>query len=267
MLIRSKWTGNVQTNPNLSEVLKSAQITANYTFEDENGDQLVMFGTGPSAFQPDGRVTFDGTFTVVSGTGKFRRANGTLRYDGWARATDRATGVGIGFLTIEGILYGTKIDRDTPFAIVDQGIGTIFNNGQDFTYAGAGFATGVGRFDSAAASSPGPFHAAFVGFVDGRMVLSSSFDAVWTVRGGDQIRFSAVEFISFAVLTLPDGTQVPDLSQTSIPELYYTVEGGTGRFLNAQGVYFARGTFTPTSPDTVAAKWKGLGFLSRCGGR
>ncbi|MBL9168100.1 MAG: hypothetical protein JNN07_10200 [Verrucomicrobiales bacterium] len=248
--------------------LTTGQITANYTFEDENGDQLVMFGTGPSALQPDGRITFDGTFTVTCGTGKFRRASGTLSYEGWARTTDFVTGVGIGFLTIDGMLYGTKIHRDTPFAVADQGIGTIFNDGQDFTYAGAGFATGVGRFDSAASSTPGPFRAAFVGFVDGRMVLSSSFETVWTVRGGDQIRLSGVEFISFAVVTLPDGTQVPDFSQTSIPELYYTVEGGTGRFRNAQGVYFAKGTFAPKSPDTVDARWKGLGFFSRnCGER
>jgi hypothetical protein len=148
--------------------------------------------------------------------------------------------VGIGFLTFDGVLYGTKIDRDTPFSVVDQGIGTIFNNGQDFTCAGAGFATGVGRFDSAASSIPGPFHAAFVGFVDGRMVLSSSFETVWPLRGGDQIRLSGVEFISLAVVTLPDGTQVPDSSQTRIPELYCTVEGGTGRFRNAQSLYFAK---------------------------
>ena len=247
--------------------LVTGLITAHYTFEDETGDRLVLHATGPSAFQPDGRITFNGTFTVVSGTGKFKRANGTLRYDGWARTTDFATGVGIGFLTIEGILYGTKIDRDLPFAIVDQGTGTIFNGGQDFLYEGAGFATGVGVFDSDAQSTPGPFRAAFVGFVDGRMVLSSSYAASWTTRNGDKLRFSAVEFISFAVLTLPDGSQVPDFSQPSFPDLYYTVEGGTGRFRNAKGVYFARGTFTPASPDTVAAKWKGLGFLSRCGGR
>ena len=75
--------------------------------------------------------------------------------------------------------------------------------------------------------------------------------------------FSAIEFISFALITLPDGSPVPDLSQPSTPEYYYTVESGTGRFQRAQGVLFGEGSFIPTSANTVAAELPRQGFLSR----
>ena len=82
--------------------LVNGTVTATYTFEDPNGDQLVLSAIGPSAFQPDGRITFNGVYTVIGGTGRYAEASGTLCYDGWARATDFATGQGIGFLNIEG---------------------------------------------------------------------------------------------------------------------------------------------------------------------
>ena len=94
---------------------------------------------------------------------------------------------------------------------------------------------------------------------------ASSYESVWTTRGGDQLVFSSLEFISFVLVILPDGSPAPDFSQPSTPQIFQTLKGGNGRFANAQGVTFAEGTFDPTSPNTVAAAWKGIGSLSRCG--
>ena len=227
----------------------------------------MLYGAGPSAFQPDGRITFNGTFTVISGTGRFEDAYGTLQYDGWARTTDFATGQGIGFLTITGILRGTTVRRHAPSAYADNRIGTILNDGQDFVFQGSGVSTSVGLFKDAAQSFPGPFRAAFIGLIDGRFILSSSYESVWTTRKGDKVKFSAIEFIAFEILTLPDGSPAPDLSKPSKTEIFQTVESGTGQYKKAQGVFFGKGTFDPTSPDTVAAEWKPTGFFSMSDGK
>lgn len=242
--------------------LVTGEMLANYMFEDEGGHQLLLHAVGTSAIQPDGRITFAGDLTVTGGTGRFVAASGKLHFDGWARTTDFTTGVGIGFTTIEGVLQGVNVCRDSRFASFDQGVGTISSDGQDFVFEGAGRATTVGKFDNLAQSIPGPFRSAFVGIIDGRFVLSSAYDSVWTTKKGDQIKWSSIEFISFATLTLPDGTPVPDLSKPSTTQIYQTVVDGTGRYTSARGVAFGQGTFEPTGPNTVAARLASTGFFS-----
>ena len=244
--------------------LMTGEIKATYTFEDEGGDQLRLSALGSSAFQPDGQVTFAGEFTVIGGTGKFRRAQGKLRFEGWSRVTDPATGVGIGFGTIDGTIEGTKIDEDTPFVTTSRGNATF--NGADFLFTGTGVATRTGRYDSTAYNTPGPFNGAFVGIVDGKFTLAWSTAEEWTSRNGDKIQWSGVEFVYLELLTLPDGSPAPDFSKPSTGEIYQVVEGGSGRFAKVQGVMLNGANFQAVSPTSIAAQIKGAGFLSRCDG-
>jgi hypothetical protein len=244
--------------------LVTGEMKANYTFEDESGDQLQLSTLGSSAFQPDGRVTFEGEFTVVSGTGKFKHAHGSLRFEGWARVTDFATGAGIGFGTIDGTIQGTRIDEDAPFVTASRGNATF--NGADFLFTGTGVATRTGRYDSTAYNTPGPFNGAFVGIVDGQFTLAWSTAEEWTSRNGDKIQWSGVEFVYLELLTLPDGSPAPDFSKPSTAEIFQVVEGGSGRFAEVQGVMLNQANFQPVSPTSIAAQLKGAGFLSRCDG-
>lgn len=242
--------------------LVTGEMLATYTFQDDAGDRLQLSAVGASNFEPDGRVTFEGDYTVVGGTGKFRSAGGQIHFEGWARVADMVTGAGIGFVTMEGTLLGVKTRRDPAFAYESSGVGTISSDGQDFVYEGDGKATAVGKYSDLAASVDGPFHSAFVGIIDGRFVLSSAYESTWTTRRGELIRWSAIEFISFALLQLPDGSVVPDVTQPSIPQTYQTVVGGTGRFRHARGVAFGDGIFEPTAPNVVAATLRSTGYFS-----
>jgi hypothetical protein len=240
--------------------LVTGELTAHYTFQDKDGHNLLLLADGFSTFQSDGRIIFAGSFTVLGGTGRFKRATGILHFEGWARATDPATGQGIGFVTVEGVLENTRIDAAPPLVSLESGIGTISNN-EDFIYEGNGIANGLGQFKDHSQSRPGPFHSAFVGIIDGRFVFSSVYDAVWTDRHGDKLKFSAVEFLSYG-LVMVNGEPAPDFSKPSTLEAYYTVESGAGAFKHAQGVLFGKGSLTPTSLTTVAAEIRGVGFLS-----
>lgn len=241
--------------------LGTGELKATYTFEDEQGDQLRMSAIGSGAFQPDGRVTFAGEFTVVGGTGKFRHAQGTLRFEGWSRTTDYLTGAGIGFGTIDGIIRGTQVDEDKPFVTSNRGSATF--NGADFLFTGTGVASRVGRFDNTAHNTPGPFNGAFVGIVDGKFTLAWSVEEQWTTRNGDQVRWSGVEFVHFELLVLPEGSLAPDFTKPSQGDIYLVAEGGSGRFAQAQGVMLNRADFVPVSPTSIAAQLEGAGFLSR----
>jgi len=238
----------------------TSEQSGHLTLVDPRGDNLVLEFSSPSAIQPDGRITFAGDMTVVSGTGRFQNARGRLHFDGWARTTNPNTGEGIGFFTLNGILRGTSIRPDCLTLAIDRGVGTIID-GQDFVYVGDGIAGMAGRFHDVAQSTAGPFHSAFVGIVEGRFVLSSAYNSVWTTPNGDTLKFSGVEFISFGLLTLPDGSVGPDLTKPSTADTYLYVASGTGRFEDAEGVMFGKAAFNPTSPNTVAATLRSAGFL------
>jgi hypothetical protein len=251
------WSADQQGN------LVTGELTGSYIFQDQNGDQLLLSAAGTNAMQPDGRVTFEGDYTVTGGTGRFKHATGKLHFEGWARTTDFTTGTGIGFGTIEGFIRGTRIDADPSFVAVDRGNATF--DGADFEYLGTGVATRIGRFDSSVRNVPGPFNGAFVGIVDGQFTLAWAFETVWTRRNGEKIRWSGVQFVYFELLTLPDGSLAPDFTKPSTSDLYHTLEGGTGRYAHAQGVTFDRGTFIPTGPTSIAAQINSKGFISQYG--
>jgi hypothetical protein len=250
------WSDDQQGN------LVTGALTATYTFEDTAGDQLRLSAIGSSQLTPDFRITFSGTLTVEGGTGKFAQAAGSLAFDGWARTTDFSTGVGIGFLTFDGVITGTDIQPQKPFTYLDVGTGTIINN-TDFVYEGGGVSTRIGRFQNHSASYPGPLNSAFVGIIDGRFVLTSIYDTTWTTPNGDTLLMKGFQMIHFELLTFPGGGIAPDFSKPSTTYPYYTIVGGTGRFANAQGVIIGRGGFTPTSPTTVHSEIRGAGWLSR----
>src|SRR5215204_3594488 len=50
--------------------LATGEQTGHTTYEDLNGDQLVMSFVSPTTIRPDGLITFAGEMTVVSGTGR-----------------------------------------------------------------------------------------------------------------------------------------------------------------------------------------------------
>jgi hypothetical protein len=241
--------------------LVTGDLTAHYTFQDKDGDKLLFMATAaPSSVQPDGRVTFEGSFTVTGGTGRFKHAKGTLHFEGWARTTDFVTSAGIGFGSIEGVLEGTKIDEAEPFAFTDKGTGVV--NPPNFAFSGDVDANQLGDFKDAAQSTPGPFLAQFVGIVDGRFTLIESYDSTWNGKKDDRLNFSAVEIISFEAITLPDHSIVPDLTKPYRAQTYMTVKSGKGHFKHAQGVAFGKFNIVPTGPTTVASEQRGVGFLS-----
>jgi hypothetical protein len=237
--------------------LATGLITAHFTFAADDGDRLVLATAVPSAFQPDGRITFEGSFTVEGGTGRVKKAKGTLHYEGWARTTDMAKGIGIGFFVNEGVLEGTKIDEAEPFAFTDKGTGTVIP--PDFTFTGDVDANQLGIFQDTAHSTPGPFLSEFVGYIGGRFTIIESYDSTWTGKKDVRINFSAIELLSFAVN--PD--QSPDFTKPYIADTYMTVKSGKGRFKHAEGVALGKFNIVPTGPTTVASEQRGIGFLSK----
>lgn len=235
-------------------------LTATITFND-GSDDLVFSAQGLSQQEPDGRAVFQGAFTVLNGTGKFAHASGTLSFAGWARSTEFVPPVldGIGFFTFEGDLYGVNVKPDAQVKASEAG--TAVFDGVDFVYQGSGKSSHFGKFDSIVQTALQPFDGAFnnqfVGIVDGRFSLVSSFDGVHTHPNGDKIFISGIEFVSWEIV---DGG--PDFSKPSIAEVYETIDSGTGRFAGAQGVLFGLGQFTPTGPVDISAGLAYEGFMS-----
>lgn len=237
-------------------------LTATVVFMDSDGDQLVGEFSGPSVQQPDGRVTFGGNANIVGGTGRYRKACGALRWEGWARVNPE-TGTGIGLVTFQGYLRGAEVKPSQCFSLVESIDGRVSN--PNFTAVGKGFATRIGKFRDENATIVSPFNG-FVGIVDGRFTALYPFDSVWTTPGGDELHLTAVETVSFATILLPDGTPVPDITQPSHAKLYQTIVGGTGRFAGSEGVVFGNALFTPTGIDDNGAliidgKLSGAGAL------
>lgn len=76
-------------------------VTSTYTAA--NGDELHTTGiVSTSPIAPDGTLTVRGTYTAVSGTGRFAGATGTAVFDETAYLTNRGTAAGA--YTLEGRL-------------------------------------------------------------------------------------------------------------------------------------------------------------------
>jgi hypothetical protein len=240
--------------------LATGVLTATVTFTDSNGDDLVVSSLGFSEFQPDFRITFSGQLTVIGGTGRFSNASGQMSYEGWARITDMVASTGIGFFTFEGDLNGISVMPEAAFTT--QETGSAVFDGVNFVYKGSGNSSHFGKFTDVVQTEPQPFegqfNGAFMGIVDGRIVLISSFVNEWTHPNGTKLLSSGIEFVSFALT--PGGD--PDFTQPSIADVYQTIDGGTGRFAEAEGVLFETGYFVPTAPQQVSAQVTGHGFVS-----
>jgi hypothetical protein len=75
--------------------LNTGESTATYTFAAANGDTFVLEEKFLSTFDPtSGRVTFDGTYVVTGGTGRFAGATGSGTLSGSAVFTGPNNGIG-----------------------------------------------------------------------------------------------------------------------------------------------------------------------------
>jgi hypothetical protein len=81
--------------------LTTGDTSATYTFTAANGDTVVLEMEFDTAFLPGG-VTFDGTYTVMEGTGRFAGATGSGTLIGSAAFTGPSNGVGS--FTVEGTI-------------------------------------------------------------------------------------------------------------------------------------------------------------------
>ncbi len=237
--------------------------TGTINMEDSDGNKLTGIYSGPSAQQPDGRVTFGGQIVFHGGTGPFVNVSGSVKVDGWARVNPE-TGTGIGLVTFSGWLRGAEVEPSKYFSLVESIDGRVDN--PNFTAVGEGFATRIGKFRDENATIISPLNG-FVGIVDGKFTAIYAFDSVWTTPPGDELHLTAVETVSFATIMLPDGNPVPDITQPSRAKLYQTILGGTGRFAGAEGVVFGNALFTPTGTDETGAliidgKLSGIGALT-----
>jgi hypothetical protein len=68
--------------------------TATYTLTGANGDTVVLDMIFQTTFLPDNAVTFEGTYTVIGGTGRFYGATGSGDLAGSAIATGPNTAIG-----------------------------------------------------------------------------------------------------------------------------------------------------------------------------
>ena len=73
--------------------LETGSATATYTLTGANGDTVVLEMSFQTTFVPGG-VTFEGTYTVTGGTGRFYGATGSGDLAGSAIVTGPNTGVG-----------------------------------------------------------------------------------------------------------------------------------------------------------------------------
>lgn len=237
--------------------------TGTINMEDSDGNKLTGIYSGPSAQEPDGRFTLGGEIVFNGGTGPYVNASGSVRVDGWARVNPE-TSTGIGLVTFKGWLRGAEVKPSIPFAAVESLDAVVTN--PTFVADGNGFATRIGRFQNHDATVESPFNG-FVGIVNGKFTAIYAFDSVWTTPGGDQLFLTAVETVSFVTILLPDGTPVPDITQTSEAKIYQTIVGGTGRYAGFEGVLFANATFKPAGFNDaggliVDGHWCGSGALT-----
>ena len=73
--------------------LITGQTSATYTFTSANGDTVVLEMEFQTTFLPSG-VTFEGTYSVTEGTGRFAGATGSGTLIGSAAFTGPSNGVG-----------------------------------------------------------------------------------------------------------------------------------------------------------------------------
>jgi hypothetical protein len=87
-------TTSAVTNNQIVNV-ETGHATATYTLTGANGDTVVLEMIFQTTFLPNNAVTFEGTYTVTGGTGRFYGATGSGDLAGSAIATGPNTGIGL----------------------------------------------------------------------------------------------------------------------------------------------------------------------------
>jgi hypothetical protein len=74
--------------------VETGSATATYTLTGANGDTVVLEMIFQTTFLPNNAVTFEGSYTVTEGTGRFYGATGSGDLAGSAMVTGPNTGIG-----------------------------------------------------------------------------------------------------------------------------------------------------------------------------
>ena len=82
------------TDNQIVNVNTTACATATYTLTGANGDTVVLEMIFQTTFLPNNAVTFEGTYTVTGGTGRFYGATGSGDLAGSAFVTGPNTAIG-----------------------------------------------------------------------------------------------------------------------------------------------------------------------------
>ena len=82
--------------------VNTGMATATYTLTGANGDTVVLEMIFQTTFLPNNAVTFEGTYTVTGGTGRFYGATGSGDLAGSAIAT--GPNIGIGSFSVAGTI-------------------------------------------------------------------------------------------------------------------------------------------------------------------
>ena len=157
-------------------------------------------------------------------------------------------------------------DSSRSFPSTSEGIG--HTRGLDFTASGSASWKGVGEFTVELANDPNA--TVLEPPANGELVMHNVSSGTYTNANEDKVFVVSKGNYRFKLVTLPDGTSVPDLSEEVKLVVSGTIVGGTGRYARATGSYTEEGLIKPsgpppTSPDadvTVRFATTGKGELS-----
>lgn len=203
--------------------LVEGTIEGTSTWTARNGDQFFASYVGTSTPPDDGTLSYEATFTITGGNGRFDGAAGSFESGGTGNLAQ-----GSGTVTVDGVLTrgiplrGSSSSSEPTFVLEPL---TLDENGNVLT-ANVQLETvirleGLGRVKLEAMQ--------FGNLVEGTIVSNST----WTrMRNGDQFFATSI------------GTFTPtDASGTNLLlENTFTITGGTGRFKGASGSFQTTGT-------------------------
>ena len=157
-------------------------------------------------------------------------------------------------------------DSSRSFPSTSEGIG--HTRGLDFTASGSASWKGFGEFTVELANDPNA--TVLEPPANGELIMHNVASGTYTNANEDKVFVVAKGNYRFKLVTLPDGTSIPDFSKDVKLVVSGTIVGGTGRYARATGTYTEEGLIKPsgpppTSPDadvTVRFAMTGNGEIS-----